>query len=159
MPKRKKRRSVRGRPRLLAKLTIDQIQSEIARRRDALMSLRLELVSELAGINADLARFGDVGSPPARRGPGRPRKLAAPTGQRLGRGRKGRGRGGNEKSLPALLHSLLQGKTMSIPDLTDAAKKAGHKSKSKKFKTIVALAVFHNPKMFRRVSRGLYTAK
>jgi hypothetical protein len=123
-----------------------------------MMSRRSELESELDAINADLAQFGDVGGPPVRRGPGRPRKSGTRPGPTLGRGRKGRGHGGNEKSLPALLHSLLQGKTMSIPELTDAAKKAGHKSKSKKFRTIVALAVFHNPKMFRRVSRGMYTA-
>jgi hypothetical protein len=38
---------------------------------------------------------------------------------------------------------LLRGKTMSVAEMTDAAKKAGHKSKSKSFRTIVSLALLN----------------
>ena len=76
-----------------------------------------------------------------------------------GRGAKGHGRGGNKQSLPTLLHSLLRGKTMSVADMTDAAKRAGHKSKSKNFRTIVSLALLNHKPMFKRVSRGQYTAR
>lgn len=110
---RKKRSRRRGRPSMLARLSIEQIRAELASRQEALLSRRSELEAEIGAIDADLAQFGDVVGPPVRRGPGRPRKSAAPTSPTLGRGRKGRGRGGNEKSLPALLHSLLQGKTMA----------------------------------------------
>src|SRR5207244_13219216 len=88
---------------------------------------------------------------------GRKQKLAG--AKRGRRGGAGRGRGGNEKSLPTLLHSLLQGKTMSVQEMADAAKKAGHKSKSKNFRMIVSLALLKNPNLFKRVSRGQYTAK
>ena len=158
MSKRRVRKGGRGRPRLLAKLTIDQIQAEIARRRDALMSRRSELESEMEAINTDLAQLGGTGGPSAKRGPGRPRGTGTPTPKTGGRGAKGRGRGGNEKSLGALLHSLLRGKTMSVPEMAEAAKKAGHKSKSKNFRTIVSLALLNHRKMFRRVSRGQYTS-
>ena len=46
-----------------------------------------------------------------------------------------------------------------IPEMTDAAKRAGHKSKSKNFRNIVALAIITNRKLFKRVARGQYTAK
>jgi hypothetical protein len=77
---------------------------------------------------------------------------------RRGRSGKGRGRGGNEQSLPALLHSLLRDRTMSVREMAHAAKKAGHKSKSKNFRMIVSLALLKNRKMFKRVARGKYTA-
>jgi hypothetical protein len=40
-----------------------------------------------------------------------------------------------------------------------AAKKAGHKTKSKNFNTVVGLTLLNHKKMFKRVSRGQYTAK
>jgi len=59
----------------------------------------------------------------------------------------------------ALLYSLLQGRTMSVPELVEAAKWASHKSKSKNFRTIDGLALLNHQKMFTRVSRGQYTAR
>ena len=47
---------------------------------------------------------------------------------------------------------------MSEPKMAEAAKKAGHKSKSKNFRTIVSLALLNHRKMFKRVSRGQHTA-
>src|ERR1043165_6632931 len=105
------------------------------------MSRRSEFESELETINADLAQLGGTGGETKRRGPGRPRGTRSPKAQTGGRGAKGRGRGGNEQSLPVLLHSMLRGKTMSVPEMAEAAKKAGHKSKSKNFRTIVSLAL------------------
>ena len=48
---------------------------------------------------------------------------------------------------------------MSVPEMTEAAKRAGHKSKSKNFRNVVALAIITNRKLFKRVARGQYTAK
>ena len=158
MRRKKKRRSGRGRPNMLARLPLDQIHAEIARRRDMLEARRSELEAELEVVNADLGQLGGTANGRRRR-PGRPRGSGAPTAKRRGRGGKGRGRGGNEQSLSALLHSLLRGKTMSVPEMAEAAKKAGHKSKSKNFRTIVSLALLNHRKMFKRVSRGQYTAK
>ena len=48
---------------------------------------------------------------------------------------------------------------MSVPEMAEAVKKAGHKSKSKDFRNVVNLTLQKNRKMFERVSRGQYTAK
>jgi hypothetical protein len=133
---------------------------EIERRRGMLGHLhatRDQLTGQLEAVNAEIAEIESIAGQnpaPVHRGPGRPKgsgKRRGPT--------PGRGRGGNEQSLTALLHSLLQGKTMSVPEMAAAAKQAGHKSKSKNFRTIVSLAMIKNRNMFTRVSRGQYTAK
>ena len=141
---------------MLARLSVAQIRVELSRRHEALLGRRVELEAEISAIDAELAQFGGT----ERRGPGRPRQPGAPTAKRRGRGAKrGRGRGGNAKSLPVLLHSMLNGRTMGVPEMAEAAIKAGHKSKSKNFRTIVSLALLNNRKIFKRVSRGQYTAK
>src|SRR5262245_12394832 len=99
MPRKKTRR---GRRSLLSQLTIDQIRAELSRRHDGLLARRVAIESELNALNAEIAQFGDGATPPRRRRRGRPRGTGRTTGQRLGPGGKGRGRGGNEKSLPAL---------------------------------------------------------
>jgi hypothetical protein len=38
--------------------------------------------------------------------------------------------------------------------MANAAKKSGHKSKSKNFRTVVSLALLNNPKRFKRVESG-----
>ena len=151
MPRRKKRQ---GRPSALSRVSVSQLITEIKSRRET-------IAIELEAINHELADLGSVvavdQSP--HRGPGRPKgsRNGIATGAR--RGAKGRGRGGNKQSLPALLHSILRGKTMAVAEMAAAAKKAGHKSKSKSFRTIVSLALLNNKPMFNRVSRGQYTAK
>lgn len=131
--------------------------AEIERRRSMVGSLvaqRDDLTSQLATVNAEIADLESIGvmnGRAPRRGPGRPKGS--------GKGGAGRGRGGNKQSLAARLHELLRGRTMSVQDMAAAVKKAGHKSKSKNFNTVVGLAILTHKKMFRRVSRGQYTAK
>lgn len=154
MPRRKKRR---GRPSAIARTSTAELMKEIERRRGMLGSLRAtrdHLTRQLESINAEIAEIESLDGPsaaPPRGGPDRPKGT--------GKGGRGRGRSGNEKSLPMVLHSLLRGRTMSVPEMAIAAKKAGHKTKSKNFRTVVGLALFNNRKMFKRVSRGQYTAK
>jgi hypothetical protein len=156
MPRRKKRR---GRPSAIARVSTADLMKEMERRRGMLGSLRAmrdDLTRQLESLNAEIAEIEsmDVSSAASpRRGPGRPKSSG-----RGGRGR-GRGRGGNEESLSMLLHRLLRGRTMSVPEMAEAARKAGHKSKSKNFPMIVRLAILNNRKMFKRVSRGQYTVK
>jgi hypothetical protein len=135
---------------------------EIERRRGMLGHLhatRDQLTGQLEAVNAEIAEIESIAGQhpaPVHRGPGRPKGSGKRRGPAPG---PGRGRGGNEQSLTALLHSLLQGKTMSVPEMAAAAKQAGHKSKSKNFRTIVSLAIIKHRNMFKRVSRGQYTAK
>jgi hypothetical protein len=133
---------------------------EMERRRGMLgnmHAMRDDLTRQLESLTAEIAEIEslDGDTAPARRGPGRPKG----SGKGSGRGGRGRGRGGNEQSLPMRLHTLLRGKTMSVPDMAKAAKKAGHKTKSKNFAMVVRLALLSDRKMFKRVSRGQYTAK
>ncbi len=62
-------------------------------------------------------------------------------------------------SLATVLQSVLRGKTMRVPEMSDAAIRIGYKSKSKNFRNVVALTMLKNKKAFKRVSRGQYTAK
>lgn len=147
MPRRKNRQ---GRTSGLSRVSVSQLITEIKSRREA-------LAQQLEVINNELTDLGSVEANDSgpRRGPGRPRGSSNGWARTTGR----RGRGGNKQSLPTLLHSLLHGKTMSVPEMAEAAKSAGHKSKSKNFRTIVSLTLLNNKPMFKRVSRGQYTAK
>jgi hypothetical protein len=132
---------------------------EMERRRGmlgSLLSRRGNIERELESVSseiADLESIGGNGQPTRHRGRGRPKRSTKT------RGAVRRGRGGNEQSLAGRLHGLLRGRTMSVPEMAAAVKKAGHKSKSKNFNTVVGLALLSHKKLFRRVSRGQYTAR
>ena len=164
MPRTRRRR--RGRPSAIAKLTVADLMAEVERRRSmvgSLAALRDKLTTQLESINAVIDELeslvGNVDGVAPLRGPGRP-KGSGRGRKRRGRGRgRGRGRRGNEQSLASVLQSVLRGKTMNVADMADAAIKAGYKSTSKNFKTVVGLTLLKSKRMFRRVSRGQYTAK
>lgn len=145
MPKKGKRR---GRPAAIAGLSLEQIRSELHRRHQSMLDRRAELQAELSDLDSEIEQFGSFGG-----------GKSSVSAKSPGRGRGGRGRGGNKQSLPVLLQGLLKGRTMSVPEMAEAAKKAGHVTKSKNFKTIVSLAMITHRNMFKRVSRGMYTAK
>lgn len=58
-----------------------------------------------------------------------------------------------------MLGSLLDGKTMNVNDMAAAALESGYKTGSKDFRSVIALTMLKHPKIFKRVSRGQYTAK
>lgn len=151
MPKKGKRRARRSRPAAIAGLSLEQIRSELNRRHQSLLDHRANLEAELNSLNTEIEQYGTFSAGH--------KSSASAKGQGQGRGRRDRGRGGNKASLPVLLHGLLIGKTMSVPEMAEAAKKAGHVTKSKNFRTIVSLAMITHRDMFKRVSRGMYTAK
>jgi hypothetical protein len=100
------------------------------------------------------------GRPPgsgAKRGPGRPpgsgaKKVAGRPG---GSGRRAR----NEMNLVDALSLTLKGKTMGVSEVADAVQRDGYKTTSPNFRTIVNQALLSNSKVFKKVSRGQYTAK
>lgn len=164
---RKKRRSKAGRPRKsqasLASLSLADLKAEIERRTSELQAQRNELAAELERIDREIAQYGGTstprrGRPPGsgRRGPGRP-PLAA------GRKKAGRRAGGrrprNEMNLVDALSQVLKGKTMGVSEVADAVQAAGYRTTSDNFRTIVNQALITNPKVFRKVARGQYTAK
>ncbi len=174
MPRKKKTRrrataKKAGRPSRLASASLADLRAELERRQSALQARRDELVAELEEIDREM---GSVGTP-VRRGPGRPPKSATATGRRPGRpaGKRGPGRpskkvgrprgrrAGGGASLVESLHKVLQGRTMSVTEVTDAVQKAGYKTSSANFRTIVNQALTANPNKFRKVARGQYTSK
>ena len=167
MARTRKRGRRRGRPSALARLTVSDLMREVERRRGmigGLASERARLQSELDAVNAQIADLESIGvsapSATMRRGPGRPRGSGGGGGGAKMDGRR-RGRGGNAQSLPLALHKLLQGRTMGVAEMSDAVKKAGYKTKSANFRTIVnaALLAKGNRGLFKKVARGQYTAK
>jgi len=64
----------------------------------------------------------------------------------------------NETNLVEALQKVLHGKTMSVTEVADAVQRAGYRTTSPSFRTIVNQALIASGK-FKRVSRGQYTAK
>jgi len=58
-----------------------------------------------------------------------------------------------------MLKQALHGQALSISDAIDAVKKAGYRTSSPNFRTIVNSTLLKFPETFKRVGRGMYTAK
>lgn len=58
-----------------------------------------------------------------------------------------------------MLEQVLAGATMSVSEAVDAVQRAGYKTKSENFRTIVNQALLANKDRFRKVARGQYTAR
>ncbi len=150
--------------RKLSRISTLDLRRELDRRQSQLgklMAQREKIAAELAQLDAELEAFGPV---TARRGPGRPRgsKNKRKTGKR-GRKtrRKNRGavtRSENSMTLTESLQKVLKGKTMGVTEVAAAVQKAGYKTNAENFRTIVNQTLIKNPKMFKKVARGQYTA-
>lgn len=108
-------------------------------------------------MDAHLAALGLSGDDPApRRGraakAGRPRRGAA-TGARRGRPPR------DGLSLVDRLHQVLAGKEMGVSEAGQAVLDSGYKTASKNFRTVINQTLLSNKDRFRKVSRGIYTAK
>ncbi len=64
----------------------------------------------------------------------------------------------NDMNLVEALGKVLNGKTMSVTEVSVAVQKAGYKTTSPSFRTIVNQTLINSGK-FRRVERGRYTSK
>lgn len=156
--KQKVRRASRTRGGLKSASLAD-LQAELERRETAVTELaarREELLRELDAVDRELHANGaeTVGR---RRGPGRPRKLS--TARATPRRGAGRRRPRNKVKLVDALHKVLNGKTMSVTDVASAVKRAGYRTTSENFRTIVNQALISNGSKFKKVARGQYTAK
>ena len=165
MPRRKKQSSgggvnamrARGRKTKLSAVSTDQLQAELVRREraaEALVSTRDRLLAELDSIESELAQHGFSSGVRPRAKSGRPRRAM---GGGRGRGRRGGGSGG--KSLVDSLHAVLQGQTMGVSEVAGAVQRAGYKTSSPNFRTIVNAALLGNTNLFKKVARGQYTTK
>lgn len=120
----------------LAGLSVAELQRELRRRHGrvgALQRRREKLVNKLREIEAKLTEAGGLGA-------------------------GGRVRFKNDKNLVEALVEVLKGKTMGVTEVSEAVQKAGYRTSSPSFRTIVNQTLINSGK-FSRVERGQYTAK
>lgn len=113
---------------------------------------RDRLLNQLAKVEAKLLVAGIEFDAPAA-------AAAAGRGRPSGGGVAGvRRRPRNEMNLVDALAKVLDGKTMSVTDAAEAVQKAGYKSSSKTFRTIVNQTLIKSNR-FKKIERGQYTTK
>lgn len=154
MPGRRKRVGVarigrtRGRPGPLARATTAQLRQELERRQNSMHELirqRDALSAELADLEAAFGPATSSSANGVQRAPGR----------RKGRGGR-RAKGG---SLVEVLGTALKGQRLAVNEMIKAVQNAGYKTTSSNFRSIIAQALIKHPKRFKRVERGIYTAR
>lgn len=124
----------------LARVEIKTLMSELQRREGLtkrLRSQRARLSEKLMKIDDRLAAMG-----------------VTPSGVIGGRVRRAR----NTITLTTALKTMLTGKEMRIPTIVDALPTVGYRSESPNLRTMVNVALLQKDH-FRRISRGVYTAK
>lgn len=120
----------------LAKLSTQEIQSELRKREAAIKRLekaRQKAFERLNDIDAALSELG---------------------GSAGGVRRRAR----NDSNLVDALYQVLSGATMGVTEVAGAVQQAGYRTTSPNFRTIVNQALIKD-KRFKRVGRGKYTAK
>jgi hypothetical protein len=120
----------------LAAINASELRRELAvreQRIQQLHTLKNKLAARMADIDKEMAANGIAG------GGGGPRPR-------------------NEVSLLDALTTALKGKELSVGDAIAAVEKAGYISTSPSFRVIVNQRL-SDPKHFKRVGRGVYTAK
>lgn len=123
----------------VASMSTAELQAEISRRQSGvskLMRKRDRLREQLAEVEAEIAE-ADPGT-------------SIPTGGKRHR---------NESSLVEALAGVLDGVELTVTEMSEAVRAAGYMTTSPNFRTIVNQTLIKNPKLFKRVSRGVYTAK
>lgn len=126
-------------PASLNTMSMAELQAELQRRERGVRKLerrRERLLGELAQVDTELAAVG---------------ALSASGGVRR--------RPRNEMNLVDSLAQVLDGKTMSVTDVTAEVQKAGYLTTAANFRTIVNQALIREKKVFKKISRGQYTAK
>lgn len=157
----------RGRKPNLAGVSLSELQQEVSRRASQVSTLvaeRDELNERVARLDEqiDMLRSISGGAMPARRGRPPKKKLGRPVGSgsrgaAAGRGSTGRKRPKNSMSLSEAMAKMLQGKTMGVTEIASGVQKAGYKTNSDNFRTIVNQTLIKDDR-FKKVARGQYTA-
>jgi hypothetical protein len=139
-------------------MSLSSIQDLIGSYRDRTSSLRERLDqinSDMSSIERTLASITGDGRARVRRGGRRARAAVASPGRR--RGRRGGGRRAAGQDLASSIAKFLasSSKSMGIPEIVSAVKRAGYQSSSPSFPRIVGMRL-GDRKRFKRVKRGVY---
>jgi hypothetical protein len=158
MAKKKKRRaskktatqSAAPRRGKLSSVDTSALEQELQRRRRGLGGLERKhqkLLSQLAALEAQMAALGGPIS-------------AGSSGGTARRGRPpGRKRPENSSTLVDALAKTLKGKTMGVTEAAEAVVAGGYNTNAENFRTIVNQTLLKHTDVFKKVSRGQYTAK
>ena len=125
----------------LTEKSISELKTEIKRRERQLTSLhkkRDKLAGQLQDIDDQIAELGGTASGDSPMSGGRKRYR-------------------NDSNLADALVDLLKTKTMSVTQASIEVQKAGYKTTSPNFRTIVNQTLLRD-KRFKRIGRGLYTS-
>lgn len=128
--------------RMLSTLSVKDLKKELARRQrgvQALIRRRDRLMAKVHELDATISELGG-----SSRGSG---------GTSVGRVRPR-----NESNLVDALVALLADKTMNVTEITEKVQQAGYQTTAQNFRVIVNQTLINSGK-FKRVSRGIYTAK
>lgn len=131
----------------LSRFTVDALQGELTRRERTIVRLQRRYHRLLAAAGKVERQIQAEGG--TARGAG---------GRARGGAVSGRRRARNELSLVEALAKVLKGRTMGVTEVSHAVQRAGYKTASPNFRTIVNQALIKSA-AFKKVSRGKYTAK
>ena len=123
---------------VLGTASVPELHAELRRRTRVLGQLkrkRERLARELAQVDRRITEYEPAGGPPRRK---RPR---------------------NTVILVDALKRALANRTLSVTQVAAAVRRAGYKTTSENFRTIVNQALIGNKKTFKKISRGMYTAR
>ena len=126
----------------LAGMSMEALEAELRRRQGAVKGLMKRYensVAKTARLAAEIQKLG-----------------GSVSGASLSGGRRTRPR--NEMSLIGALAQVLKGKEMSVTEAADAVRAAGYTSHAANFRTMVNQSLIKG-NQFKKVSRGVYTAK
>ena len=156
----KKRATRRRRGTNLTAASWSELQGEMHRREAQLAKLeerRALLLEEVDALDKEIKQQTG-GVAPARR---TKRRTTKKRGRRAvaTRRKTTRRRARNKMNLVQALQKTLQSKTLSVTEAAAAVQKGGYKTHSANFRTIVNQTLIKNPKLFKKVARGQYTAK
>lgn len=160
--RKKPARRKRARRSNLSGASTTDIVKELERRERLLGKLegkRDQLLDALATIEREIKAFSGFASSRGRPVAGAPAKRGRP---RLAGARKpssGRKRPKNATNLVQALAKVLKGKTMGVSEVTIVVQKAGYKTTSPNFRTIVNQTLINNKNTFKKIERGKYSAK
>ena len=148
----KKRKKTGSSSANLSKISTAALQRELERREGELEELEAyhdELLAELAEVDRELKDLGAVVSSVKRT------KRASGAKRTYGGG--GGKRPHNKWNLEEALARVLRHKTMGVSEVADAVQKAGYKTTSPNFRTIVNQTLLKS-KLIKKLGRSAYTA-
>lgn len=142
----------------LARISTVDLKRELDRRAthaSALDVKRVKLAKELVQLDSEIEALGGGQNGGA---PSQPRRAPLKSGSGR-RSPAARTREANRMTLTTALREVLTGKTMGVTEVAEAVQKAGYKTHSQNFRTMVNITLLKRKDLFKKKGRGQYTAK